>query len=180
MFSLARTSIPRLLAPGSRGLVYTSYKVFEDPVRTVGPWPRTQEERERAAKKYNLIPEDYEPHDYDDAFGDYPKLKPIGDFNRDPYDDFDDPDSFRFHGEVFHKDYDRYLWERVDPLAHEKQDLPLWVKFVTFIFVGTFVPITYWFMTTFKININHNFKQRGPYPDRILYEFPSIDSGLKH
>ncbi|CAG2163376.1 unnamed protein product [Oppiella nova] len=39
-----------------------------------GQYPKTQEEREAAAKKYNLIPEDYEPYPEGSGYGDYPKL----------------------------------------------------------------------------------------------------------
>lgn len=54
-----------------------------------GPPPTTPEERAAAAKKYNLIPEDYEPYEREEGFGDYPKLPEVGQDARDPYDDFD-------------------------------------------------------------------------------------------
>lgn len=54
-----------------------------------GPPPKTEAEREAAAKKYYLIPEDYEVYDPEDAMGDYPKLPPVGMDARDPYEDMD-------------------------------------------------------------------------------------------
>lgn len=42
-----------------------------------GPYPRTEEERIAAAKKYNMLPEDYEPYPEEEGYGDYPKFEPI-------------------------------------------------------------------------------------------------------
>ena len=54
-----------------------------------GPPPKTEEERIAAAKKYNLIPEDYETYDESHGTGDYPKLPIVSMDSRDPYEDFD-------------------------------------------------------------------------------------------
>lgn len=45
-----------------------------------GPYPKTEEERRAAAKKYGMQPEDYEPYDPELGLGtgDYPKVEPIG------------------------------------------------------------------------------------------------------
>lgn len=181
MFSLTRIAFPRLLAPISRGSNLGAANISctailrssDDPMLTVGPWPRTKEERIRAAKKYNLIPEDYEPYDENDAFGDYPKLKAIGAFNRDPYDDFDDTTECRFYGEVYHKDNDLYYWERIDPLAHEKKDLHFLTKLSIFVGMIVFFPTLNYLSETYRIHINHPKKQRLDFPDRVLYEFPN-------
>lgn len=53
-----------------------------------------------AAKKYNLLPEDYQPHD-DDGFGygDYPKWDiGLGAEARDPFYPYDYPESKRNYG----------------------------------------------------------------------------------
>src|SRR5260370_42005496 len=42
-----------------------------------GPLPKTPEERAIAARRYNLIPEDYDTYPEEEAWGDYPKL-PMG------------------------------------------------------------------------------------------------------
>ena len=44
-----------------------------------GPYPETKKEREAAAKKYGLLPQEYEPYP-DDGFGkgEYPKMPMIG------------------------------------------------------------------------------------------------------
>ena len=65
-----------------------------------GPYPKTKEEREAAAKKYNLIPEDYEPLPDGTGWGDYPDLPIVGTDARDPYEDFDFHYRRRNYGET--------------------------------------------------------------------------------
>lgn len=185
MLSLTRcSSISRLITPISKGFCLRKANISSsailmagaDPMHQVGPWPRTKEERDRAARKYNLIPEDYEPHDYDDALGDYPKLKPVGAFNRDPYDDFDDIQAHRYHGEVYHVDADLYSWERIDPLAAEKNNVSIWLQLAIFIGLIVSLPTIHWLMHRYKITINHPVKQRSPFPGRVMYEFPRSEA----
>ena len=149
---------------------------------TMGPYPRTKEERERAAKKYNLIPEDYEPYDEDEGWGDYPKLKAVGAFNRDRYDDFDDPVDNRYYGEPLHLDYDLYQWERYDPLEHEKKGLPpTWIKAAFFFGCPILLYAYFAFMEHFRLNINHPWKMRRAAPDQPLYEFPPSEvKAIRH
>lgn len=185
MIVASRTLIPRLV-PAISSLQRTrpaTYSTFfgpcTDPVynnNTLGPWPRTKEERERAARKYNLIPEDYEPHDENDAYGDYPKLKAIGAFNRDKYDDYDDPVDMRFYGEVFHVDYDLYYWERIDPLEDEKGYPPVWLRLLVVIGTALTFPTMMWLFDHYRIQINHPWKCRQSFPDQQLYEFPISQS----
>lgn len=194
MLGLTKTILPRL-AP--RALQTSSHRTryyqvpgenfirlappdTGDPQLRVGPWPRTQEERERAAKKYNLIPEDYKPFDECEGFGDYPDLKAVGAFNRDPYEDFDDPTDNRMYNETLHRDYDLYLWERVDPLEHEKGHWPFWKKLLYFVGFFGGVPLLVGFMRENKITHNLDIKARkmfaqgGEHP--ILYEFPKVNT----
>lgn len=153
-----------------------------DELHTVGPWPKTKEEREKAAKKYNLIPEDYEPYEYGWAMGDYPKLPPIGAFNRDPYEDFDDVEEKRNHGEVMHRDYDLYMYERLDPLEREKPDyIRPWKVFLTFFSIGLSVPTIWWLNRRYRLNFNHQFKQRKILvKNNQLYEFPCAKNDHSH
>ena len=65
-----------------------------------GPVPRTPEERAAAARKYNLIPEDYDVNDESLGFGDYPKLPAVGMDARDPYEDLDYHYHRRNYGET--------------------------------------------------------------------------------
>lgn len=66
-----------------------------------GPKPKTKEEMEAAAKKYNLHPSEYEPYPDDDGLGrgDYPKLPDIAVEERDPYYPWDSPEHKRNFGE---------------------------------------------------------------------------------
>jgi len=80
-----------------------------------GPYPKTKEEREAAAKKYNLIPEDYEPLPEGTGWGDYPDLPMVGQDARDPHEDFDFHYRRRNFGETLHKDYDAITSDRHDP-----------------------------------------------------------------
>lgn len=65
-----------------------------------GKFPETPEERERAAKKYGLRLEDYEPYPDDGTgLGDYPKLPPVSAEGRDPYVNWDMPELKRNFGE---------------------------------------------------------------------------------
>ncbi|KAI2798613.1 NADH dehydrogenase 1 beta subcomplex subunit 8 ndufb8 [Blomia tropicalis] len=80
-----------------------------------GPYPRTKEEREAAAAKYNLIPEDYEPYEEGSGFGDYPKLPIVSQDSRNPYDDFDYYYRRRNFGETLHVDYDVLMSEKSNP-----------------------------------------------------------------
>ena len=65
-----------------------------------GPYPRTQEERAAAAKKYGMRVEDYEPYPDDGTgYGDYPKLPRVSTESRDPYEEWDIPEVKRNYGE---------------------------------------------------------------------------------
>lgn len=66
-----------------------------------GPYPQTPEERAAAAKKYGLLPEDYEPFpdNHDTSRGDYPNLPDIGATARDPEESYDFPYLRRNYGE---------------------------------------------------------------------------------
>ena len=82
-----------------------------------GPPPKTEEEKVAAARKYNLIPEDYECYPETEGYGDYPKLPPVGYDARDPYEDLDYYYHRRNYGETLHIDYDAMTGERHDPNA---------------------------------------------------------------
>ncbi|KAL1449210.1 hypothetical protein WDU94_000427 [Cyamophila willieti] len=71
-----------------------------------GKRPETEEERIKAAKKYNLLPEEYEPQD-DDGFaqGDYPKLPTSHIDDRDPFYPWDYPLLRTNYGETLPDDF---------------------------------------------------------------------------
>lgn len=66
-----------------------------------GPYPKTDAERIAAAKKYGMLPQDYEPYPDDGTgYGDYPKLPLVSNDQKDPFAAWDEPDLKRNYGEV--------------------------------------------------------------------------------
>lgn len=61
-----------------------------------GKFPVTEEEKAAAAKKYNLLPEEYKPYADDGlGFGDYPQLPNVSVESKDPYYPYDFPEHKR-------------------------------------------------------------------------------------
>lgn len=80
-----------------------------------GPYPTTPEERAAAAKKYGLLPEEYEPlPDDGSGNGDYPKLPDISFETKDPYYPWDCPEHRRNFGEPMHHLSNVYSGDRYD------------------------------------------------------------------
>ena len=78
-----------------------------------GPYPKTQAEREAAAKKYGIPIEEYQTYPDDGTgFGDYPKLPDISTDRKDPFYPYDYPDVKRNFGEPMHVDADLYSEDR--------------------------------------------------------------------
>ncbi|KAH3726803.1 NADH dehydrogenase [ubiquinone] 1 beta subcomplex subunit 8, mitochondrial-like [Dreissena polymorpha] len=99
-----------------------------------GDYPQTQKEYEEAAKKYNLLPEDYRPLP-DDGYGagDYPALPNIGEEQKSPWTDWDDPRMRRNWGDPVHIDFDILVPDRADPAKRYRY--PLWSMYAMFLFV---------------------------------------------
>ena len=80
--------------------------------------PVTKEEKARAAAKYGMIPEDYEPYGergytgYD--MGDYPKLIPRSCNERPGHINYDYPNWKRDFGEPFHANQLHFIGQRND------------------------------------------------------------------
>ena len=81
-----------------------------------GPYPKTEKERLAAAKKYGLLPHEYEPYP-DDGYGagDYPKLPDIGADSRDPYYPWDIPELRKNYAEPWHYESDILGEDKWDP-----------------------------------------------------------------
>lgn len=158
----------------------------EDPMRKQGDWPRTKEERERAAKKYNLIPEDYEPYPEGLGWGDYPNLKCIGDYNKDWYDDYTDIFESKHYGQPIELHSDLYFWERIDPLADERPaQYKRWQKNIIWFFTCISPFAIYWFFTINptgrSIHPNHRYKfKQVNLPGTKFYWFPTREKPQHH
>jgi len=139
-----------------------------------GPPPKTREEREAAAKKYNLIPEDYDVHDESEGLGDYPNLPRVGQDARDPYEDFDFHYRRRNYGETLHIDYDAMTSDRNDP--NEKfrySPLRMFISFASFVgfFVGMAAISIY-----YDLRICQPMKPKQyPGPGKVHYTFEPLD-----
>jgi len=119
-----------------------------------GPYPKTKEEREAAAKKYNLIPEDYEPYPEGTGTGDYPKLPVVGQDARDPYEDFDYHYRRRNFGETLHREYEIYTSDRHNPNEE--------LRYTPFQMVATFLgAFSLFFLASFA---DYYFDLRNAYP----------------
>lgn len=88
------------------------------------PYPETKEEREAAARKYGMIPEDYEPYDPTDwGLGDYPKLEKSSQESRSGQIDWDYMADRRNFGEPLMRDYDAHQgtrWDDTTELPHSQ------------------------------------------------------------
>lgn len=79
-----------------------------------GPYPKTDAERIAAAKKYGLLPQDYEPYPDDGlGYGDYPKLPIVSADMKDSLYNWDYPEMKRDFGEPMNTQYDAYTEERL-------------------------------------------------------------------
>lgn len=112
---------------GFRPWEFSLYSVVERMKLIISRLQRTlpfsEAERRAAAKKYNMIYEDYEPY-HKDGFkpleyplGDYPKLEPYGEFSRDPHADYDFKSFKRNWGEPVHPFFDIYTSARYTVLS---------------------------------------------------------------
>ncbi|XP_075216579.1 NADH:ubiquinone oxidoreductase subunit ASHI [Lycorma delicatula] len=115
-----------------------------------GPYPETKEQRDAAAKKYNLLPEEYEPFPEGTSihsYGDYPKLPDISAVNKDIYYPWDYVRERKNYGEPMHNRSIYYIEDRVDSLLDKKLRYSKIVMFlwivggVSFIAVLPFLPI---------------------------------------
>ncbi|XP_046403579.1 NADH dehydrogenase [ubiquinone] 1 beta subcomplex subunit 8, mitochondrial [Ischnura elegans] len=80
-----------------------------------GPYPQNAEEREAAAKKYGLLPSEYQPYPDDGmGHGDYPYLPPNSTESRDLHYPYDLPELKRNFGDVMNAEADMYGEDRID------------------------------------------------------------------
>jgi len=108
-----------------------------------GPYPKTEKERRAAAKKYGMIPEDYEPYDDDGTgYGDYPKLPIVSAESRDPFYNYDHDEFKRDYGEVMHVDADLYGEDRND--YNRRYPASLLEMNLTFLGVMATIALLFW------------------------------------
>lgn len=137
-----------------------------------GPYPHTKEERERAAKRYGLLPEDYEPYPDDGtAPGDYPNLPAYSAHHRDLFTHYEHRQLTRHFGEPVQMNADFYRLGYLDPndANYWQWRVPLWKQLAFFfgVVLGTFGLLA--------------IGNRYPYyPPLMAKQFPYDKKGQKH
>jgi len=92
-----------------------SYAAYWNKDWKPGPAPKNEDERRAAARKYGMIPEDYEAYPDDGTgYGDYPKLPIVSAESRDPFYNYDYDEQKRNFGEPIHVEADMYGEDRLD------------------------------------------------------------------
>ncbi|XP_040293532.1 NADH dehydrogenase [ubiquinone] 1 beta subcomplex subunit 8, mitochondrial [Bufo bufo] len=113
----ALASLAGRAAGAGRVLQCSSVRAASDLPKDLlpGRYPKTEAERAAAAKKYNMLLEDYKPYPDDGmGYGDYPMLPDKSQEERDPWYKWDYAVSRRNWGEVMHWDFDKFIRVRVD------------------------------------------------------------------
>ncbi|CAG2109967.1 unnamed protein product [Medioppia subpectinata] len=139
-----------------------------------GPYPKTQEERDAAAKKYNLIPEDYETYPEGSGYGDYPKLPAVGEDVRDPYEDLDYHFRRRNYGETLNIDYDIYTSDRHNP----NETLRYTPLQMVATFLGSFLFLYFLALTDTYFDLRNAWQlkpKQYPKPGVVHYTFEPLD-----
>ncbi|GBP67360.1 NADH dehydrogenase 1 beta subcomplex subunit 8, mitochondrial [Eumeta japonica] len=128
-------------------LIFARNVIINDHFKP-GPYPRTTEERAKAAKKYGLLPEEYETFPEDEQMGDYPKLPDIGTDSKDPYYPWDNPEYKRNFNEPMHYKAEMIGWDRYD--ISVKMRVPLWEQWLWFLGVMGGAISLYFFLEDYK------------------------------
>uniref|UniRef100_T1I6Q6 Uncharacterized protein n=1 Tax=Rhodnius prolixus TaxID=13249 RepID=T1I6Q6_RHOPR len=108
-----------------------------------GKYPTTEEEKLAAAKKYGLLPQEYEPvPDDGHGSGDYPGFKPYSVESRDPFYPWDYPEYRRNFNEALHEDFNLYGQDRYDVNYRNVLSLPKMLT-VFLLVAGSFLGLIY-------------------------------------
>lgn len=134
-----------------------------------GPYPVTPAEREAAAQKYNLLPEEYEPDP--EGFGDYPNLPLISGASKDPWRNWNMPEHKKDYGEPMHAMANMITEDRWD--CNQVENTKVHPAKATLMYVGillAFIIPCYWFEDK-KGSLPH-MKKHLP-ADGVHYKYPS-------
>ncbi|XP_039277969.1 NADH dehydrogenase [ubiquinone] 1 beta subcomplex subunit 8, mitochondrial [Nilaparvata lugens] len=96
--------------------------------------PKTPEEKAAVAKKYNLLPEEYQPeqelHDMGIGCGDYPKVPDVYEWSKDIYYPYDLPSYRMNYGEPRSLKMLYLTGEKCDPYYYETNRWKTWQMFL--------------------------------------------------
>ncbi|XP_050351609.1 NADH dehydrogenase [ubiquinone] 1 beta subcomplex subunit 8, mitochondrial [Nymphalis io] len=129
-----------------------------------GPYPRTQAEREAAAKKYGLTIEEYQPYPEDMCYGDYPKMPDIGADSKDPSYPYDSPELKRNFNETFHAQAEIFGEDRYDISMRPR--LPVLTQLTWFLCTVTGSFLLYFYLEDYKFGrpvTAKQYPQDGPH-----------------
>ncbi|XP_023330746.1 NADH dehydrogenase [ubiquinone] 1 beta subcomplex subunit 8, mitochondrial [Eurytemora carolleeae] len=91
-----------------------------------GPYPESEDAKMKAAKKYGLLYEDYQPYPKgsDMLCGDYPNLPLVPEAYRSSTYEWDYPEYKRDYGETPHVEWDKYRETRYTPPQNPILSIP--------------------------------------------------------
>jgi hypothetical protein len=111
--NFSRVALSKLTNKSSLGAIVSVRNHWNKDFKPA-PYPKTQKEREAAAKKYGIPIEQYEPYPDDGlGFGDYPKLPNVSVDTRDPFYPYDYPEFKRNFQDPLHAEADFYSEDRM-------------------------------------------------------------------
>ncbi|KAF4524604.1 hypothetical protein B566_EDAN008560 [Ephemera danica] len=154
-------SLRRLTNVRKSALFYQSIRNHWNKDFKPGPYPRTPEEREAAAKKYGLLPEEYQGH-----WGSFGPPCPfdISGESKDPYYPWDFPEHKRNFNETLHVQADMIGEDRFDISGRPRFTLRQQV--LAFLGVMGFFAGTYHFLQSYKMFrpvLPKQYPQDGPH-----------------
>ncbi|KAK4309205.1 hypothetical protein Pmani_019131 [Petrolisthes manimaculis] len=136
---------------GLLGLQTTRYAGAWNKDWMPGPYPKTEEERLRAARKYGLRPDEYKPVPDDGlGAGDYPDVPLVSAESRNPFTNWDYPEHRRNFGEPLHQNFDIYGLDRIN--ESQEPRFSSTHQFLSFASVMAFFIGTYYFLENRKMH----------------------------
>lgn len=115
-----------------------------------GPYPKTEEERLKAAKKYGMQPEDYKPFESYDQWGtgDYPDVEAIGMDLKSDYDVYDDKAlKINYNEPLPMKEFQYYSYIDYGRSFYPMTERQIWAHFIGIF--ATYALLEYFFHTYF-------------------------------
>ncbi|XP_046611068.1 NADH dehydrogenase [ubiquinone] 1 beta subcomplex subunit 8, mitochondrial [Neodiprion virginianus] len=154
--------------------VYTYNIAKYSMIRDYKPaqYPTTEEERAKAAEKYNLIREDYKPiPDDGNGLGDYPELPMVSAEAKDDYYPWDFPEHKRNFNEPMH------IWANMLGEDRYYHNPPL--RYPMYVYWLTFIGVMGGFVGIFLVCENYKYvqpvvKKQYPSTNKTHYTFESL------
>lgn len=143
------------------GVLNKSVSLQQSSVRTAyvytpdwlpGDRPKDKEEALKAAKKYNMLPEEYKPAP-DDGFaqGDYPDIERVHYDNKDPFYPYDYPQFRHNYGEPCPDDFTITNGAFFNADADFEKRIPVWKQLVKItLYLGSFSFVIWFFMLKYR------------------------------